>query len=168
MLDPAAFHFIERFTQADLEEHPVWRHYEEARDRVVILSWGVSRDLLDEETEKFKFCGPEPLYPVLELGEAGVLGAPGDRAGLNIRVRFESQTGDHFAGYVIEPHAFGIFYQRQDYCFNRSLPSAASRTAEKLASAVSRSVAELFPIRYSADLELARGESFGGEIARFW
>jgi hypothetical protein len=162
MLDPKTFRFIEMFTRVDLEEHPVWRHYDESRDRSLILGWGVDANQLGREVAKFQFCGPHPLYPVLQLDPLP------DGPGMNIRAQFVGSNDCRLDGYLIDPHAFGVFVSDQEFCFNRNLPSAARRQVMQLAAALGVTGEELFPLSYSADLVRADGSRVEGKIERHW
>jgi hypothetical protein len=162
MLDSKTFRFVEMFTRSDLEVHPVWRHYDESRDRSLILAWGVGGERLDREVAKFKFCGPHPLYPVLQLDPLP------DGSDMNIRVQLVTSNDCRLDGYVIDPHAVGVFAADREFCFNRNLPGAAGRQAAKLAAALGATVEELFPLSYRADFVRADGSAIEGKLGRYW
>jgi hypothetical protein len=156
------FEMIEIITRGALERHPVWTHYEQEQDRDVILGWGVREKTLDDEVARYEFCGPQPLFPVLQLDPLP------PRPHLIVSVTFESACGTSLAGYLLEPHAFGVFAGDREFCFNRILASLAARAAAGLASALGRRPERLFPLAYSSDLRTPEGRAIRGEIAAFW
>jgi hypothetical protein len=162
MLDCNSFHLIEYFSREDLDRHPVWRQYEESCDRERILAWGVEPETLDREVAKFRFCGSDPLYPVLDVDPLPAGG------GLSIRVSYETRGGAALQGYVIEPHAFGLYSGDRELCLNRNLPAAARRCSEQLVQALGAPLSEIFPITYSSDFKRADGTRVQGELAVFW
>jgi hypothetical protein len=162
---PDDFYLIEYFTRGDLDRHPVWRHFDEVRDREQVLQWKVAEDRLDAEVEKFRYCGTEPLYPVLALDPLPAF------AGLTIRVSFLIPHADgerRLDGYLIDPHVFGIFVDERQFILNENLPDAAARQAAALADAVGADAGELFPLRYESEWVRADGRRVEGEIERFW
>lgn len=156
------FELIESVTADALARHPVWSHWNPEVDRERVLAWGVAPEALDHQLEKFKACGLVPLYPVADFA------ALSDRKGLTIAARFETADGARLSGYVLEPHAFGIFHRGEEYSFNRSLPAYARRESERLADALGASPDTLFPLFFRLDVSLPAGEGHQGEIARFW
>jgi len=156
------FEMIETISRAALEKHPVWAHYHEEEDRETILAWGVSGEDLDGEIARYEFCGPHPLYPVLKLDPLPV------KAHLLIAVAFEGADGTRLPGYVFAPHAFGIYVDDQEFCFNRKLAGVSAREAARLGAALKADSDRLFPLRYATLLRAADGAEIADEIARFW
>jgi len=162
LLTTDTFEMIETLSRAALERHPVWTHYDKPEDRDVILGWGVPRQALDEEIARYEFCGPQPLYPVLEFDPL----PPKDH--LIVGATFALANGTTLTGYLLEPHAFGLFVENQEFCFNRSLASLSDRTAGRLAAALGERPDELFPMRYTTGVRASDGRTIEGEIDRFW
>jgi hypothetical protein len=162
---PDDFYLIEYFTRADLDRHPVWHHFDVVSDREHVLQWKVGAERLDAEVEKFRYCGTEPLYPVLALDPLP------DFAGLTIRVTYviPLATGERrLDGYLIDPHVFGILVDERQYIINENLPDAAARQAAALADAVGTDAGALFPLRYESEWVRADGSRVEGQIERFW
>ena len=156
------FEMIETITREALERHPVWAHFEQAEDRDVILGWGVHEQTVDDQIARYEFCGPQPLFPVLELDPLPL------RPHLILCVTFESARGATMPGYLLEPHAFGVFAGDREFCFNRIMAPIAARAAAGLAAAVDCEPEQLFPLAYTSDLRTHAGHAIRGEIAAFW
>jgi hypothetical protein len=156
------FEMIETITREALARHPVWAHFEQEEDRDVILGWGVRETTVDDEIARYEFCGPQPLFPVLQLDPLP------PRPHLIVSVTFESACGASLPGYLLEPHAFGVFAGDREFCFNRNLASIAARAADGLASDLGRDPERLFPLAYASDLRTHTGCAIRGEIAAFW
>ena len=162
MIAADTFEIIETLTRDALETHPVWTHYEKPSDRDAILSWGVSVKALDDEIARYEFCGPQPLYPVLQLDPLP------RKEHLIVAAVFEAACGIALPGYVLEPHAFGLFVGDREFCFNRNLVGLSARTAGELESALAEEIERLFPLRYASGLRRHDGGAIEGEIERFW
>jgi hypothetical protein len=162
MIDADSFEMIETLTREALEAHPVWTHYEEPRDREAILSWGVPVKALDDEIARYEYCGPQPLYPVLQLDPLP------RKEHLIVGTVFEAACGIALPGYVLEPHAFGLFVGDREFCFNRILVGLSARAAGELESALAEEIERLFPLRYASGLRRHDGGAIEGEIERFW
>lgn len=163
MLDAKSFRFIEMFTRDDLAQHPVWHHFDEGRDRARILAWGVAPEQLAREVARFQTCGPEPLYPVLALD------ALPEVPNLNIAVVLETAGGARLEGYLVEPHAFGVYVGDLEIVFNQQLPARGGRQAQTVADAMGIDVRRLFPLRYRAPgVRRLDGRPVEGEIPRYW
>ena len=162
MITADTFNMIETLTREALEAHPVWTHYEKPRDRDAILSWGVPVTALDDEIARYEYCGPQPLYPVLQLDPL----PPTEH--LIVAAVFETAGGIALPGYVLEPHAFGLFVGDQEFCFNRNLVGVSARAAAKLGSALAEEPRSLFPLRYASGLRSHDGRTIEGEIQRYW
>ena len=162
---PEDFHLIEYFTRGDLERHPVWRHFDEGRDRAQVIEWGVPAERVDEEVEKFRYCGTEPLYPVLALDPLPSIDD------LTIRVTYVADTSDgveRLDGYVIDPSAYGIYLGERQFILNENLPDAAGRQASALAAALATDLEALFPLPYESPWTLANARRVEGQVACFW
>jgi hypothetical protein len=153
---------IESISRAALERHPVWAHFEAATDRDTILAWGVDPEIADREIGRYEFCGPQPLYPVLQLEPLP------PQSHLIIGVTFESKLGSRCPGYLLEPHAFGIFVEDREFCLNRNLEGLSQRVAVRLASALDTNPDQLFPLRYESELRSHDGDEIRGSVERFW
>jgi len=162
MITADSFEMIELITREALERHPVWAHYERSDDHNRILGWGVRGETLDGEIARYEFCGPQPLYPVLQLDPLPRM------PHLVVSVSFHTSCGISLPGYLLEPHAFGVFIGDHEICFNRNLRSLAARTAAGLGAALDRDPECLFPLRYAAALRTDDGREISGEIDRFW
>jgi len=162
VITPDSFEMIETVTRGALEKHPVWAHYETPEDRGTILSWGVAPETADREIGRYELCGPQPLYPVLRLDPLP------PQAHLIVAVRFESNLGIWCPGYVLAPHAFGLFVGEREYCLNRSLAGLSERVALRLAAALETDCDLLFPLRYSSELRSHDGAEIRGVLERFW
>jgi hypothetical protein len=162
MIRAESFEMIETLTREALEAHPVWTHYEEPRDREAILSWGVPVKALDDEIARYEYCGPQPLYPVLQLDPLP------RKEHLIVAAVFDAACGIELSGYVLEPHAFGLFVGDRELCFNRNLVGLSARAAGELESALGEEIERLFPIRYATGLRRHDGSRIEGEIERFW
>jgi hypothetical protein len=156
------FEMIETLTRGALEAHPVWTHFEKADDRDTILGWGVPVSLLDEEIARYEYCGPQPLYPVLQLDPLP------QREHLIVAAIFDAACGVELPGYVLEPHAFGLFVGDREFCFNRNLAGISARAAAALASELAEEAERLFPLRYATGFRTHDGRAIEGEIERFW
>jgi len=162
MITADTFEMIETLTREALQKHPVWTHYEESEDRNVILGWGVGVKTVDDEIARYEFCGPQPLYPVLQIDPLP------RRPHLIVAVTFDTACEIALPGYLLEPHAFGIFIDDQEFCFNRNLIGLSARTAAKLGSTLGEDPERLFPLRYAAGLRAGDGRAIRGEIERYW
>jgi hypothetical protein len=160
---PREFELIERISREALASHPAWMHYDEKVDAERIQAWGVSRDHLASLTKPFESCGLIPLYPVLDLESLD----KEDR--VMLAAHFGNGAGLEFDGYLLEPLAFGLFHESEEYSFNRSLPGFSAREARRLATAAGVGEDELLPFRFELDPRLATpGEAGHGEIDRYW
>jgi hypothetical protein len=162
MIEPETFEMIESVSQAALEKHPVWAHFENRDDRTAILDWGVGRDRLDDEIARYDHCGTQPLYPVMQVDPLPPL------RHLIVAVTFESGTGQCCAGYMLAPHAYGIFVGDREYCLNRNLAALSARVATRLAEALDTPVDDLFPFQYESRVTDHDGVAIRGTLDRFW
>jgi hypothetical protein len=153
---------IESISRAALERHPAWAHLESPEDRETILGWGVAPGIADREIARFEFCGPQPLYPVLKLYPL-----PPQRH-LLLGVTFSSDSGIRCPGYLLEPHAFGLFVGDREFCLNRHLAGLSKRIAVRLATALGTAPERLFPLRYESALRRHDGSEIRGTLERFW
>lgn len=161
MITPENFEMIETISPEALERHPVWACFEATIDRETLLGWGVPAATVDREITRYEFCGHQPLYPVLQLEPLP------PQQHLIVRVTFATACGGEIAGYLLEPHAFGIFVNGLEFCFNRNLPSLSGRVAAELETALG-TTQPIFPLRYASDLRLDTGDRIAGDISRFW
>jgi len=159
-MDPADFELIETLDRKALELHPVWKTYR-AGDRPWILSWGVEPAWLDAELERFGYCGPEPLFPVIDCDPLP------DRGELAVAAEVRLSSGAVLPGYRLAPLAFGVFADHE-YTFNQGLPRFALRNAEHLAAALGISRDEVFPITFRCAVRGPDGRPLVGEIAAPW
>lgn len=159
-MDPEDFELIETLDRKAFERHPVWKTYRSG-DRSWILSWGVEPAWLDAELERFGYCGPEPLFPVLEYDPLP------ERGEVAVGVELELASGAVVPGYLLEPLAFGVFAD-VEYTFNRGLPRFALRNAERLAATLGISRDEVFPVRYRSAVRRSDGSPLEGEIGELW
>jgi hypothetical protein len=162
MITADSFEMIETLTREALERHPVWTYYEQSDDRDLILGWGVRGKTIDDEIARYEFCGPQPLYPVLQLDPLPRM------PHLIVSVSFRTDCGTSLPGYLLEPHAFGVFIGDREICFNRNLVGRSARAAAELGAALDRDPEHLFPLRYAAGLQTDDGREINGEIERFW
>jgi len=162
MITADTFEMIETLTRDALEVHPVWTHYEKSEDRDTILSWGVPVKALDDELARYEYCGPRPLYPVLQLDPLP------SKDHLIVAAAFETACGIALSGYVLDPHAFGLFVGDQEFCFNRNLVGVSARAAAKLGAALADEPGRLFPLRYASRFRSHDGRAIEGEIERYW
>lgn len=162
MITPDSFEMIETVSREALEKHPVWAHFESPEDREIILSWGVTPERLDGEIRRYEFCGPSALYPVLELDPL-----PSQRH-LIVGVTFESSDEIRCAGYLFEPHAFGIFVGDEEFCLNRNLAQLSEQNAARLASALDTRLDRLFPLQYTCEFRNQQGIAIAGKLEPFW
>jgi hypothetical protein len=147
-MEPEAFEMVETLDRGALERHPVWTPFRPA-DRPWILAWGVPPERLDQQIALYQYCGPDPLFPVLDRGRLPA------RPDLIVAARFTlGATGAGCPGYVLAPHAWGVFTERSEHVFNRGLPAASRRSAERLLAALGLAVApeHAFPMRYRTTL----------------
>jgi hypothetical protein len=159
-MKPEDFELIETLDRAALERHPVWKTYRPG-DRAWVLSWGVEPDWLDGELERFGYCGPEPLFPVLEYDPLP------ERSEIAVAVELRLASGQVLPGYLLEPLAFGVF-AGVEYTFNRGLPRFALRNAERLASELGISRDQVFPIHYRSGVRDHDGRPLEGQITEPW
>jgi hypothetical protein len=162
MITPDSFKMIESVSRAALEKHPVWAHFESPQDRQIILDWGVASETVDGEIKRYEYCGPPPLYPVLELDPLPSL------PHLVVGVTFESSLETRCSGYLLEPHAYGVFVGDEEFCLNRNLPQPAKEVAERLADALGTSAELLFPLHYASKIRNQQGIAIQGAIEAFW
>ena len=162
MITADTFEMIETITREALEAHPVWTHYEKPEDRDAILGWGIPVKALDDEIARYEFCGPQPLYPVLQLGPLP------RKEHLIVAATFDTACGIALPGYVLEPHAFGLFVGDRELCFNRNLVDLSARAAAKLESALAEKPERLYPLRFTAGLRTYDGRAIEGTIERYW
>jgi len=159
----AHFELIERISQEALAAHPAWTHFEPEVDRDRLLGWGVSQQAIEEHEGPFVACGLIPLYPVLETSDLK------SRSDVMIAARFTPSGGPPLDGYLLEPHAFGVFHGGHEYSFNRNLPGFSGREAVRLARVLDLRADELFPMTWALDGRLANlPGAQAGSIAAFW
>ena len=48
-----------------LELHPLWAPFRGDEDREMILAWGVTVERLDQEIDRFEYCGTDPLWRLI-------------------------------------------------------------------------------------------------------
>ena len=159
-MKPEDFEMVETLDRAALERHPVWKTYR-AGDRASILAWGVEPSWLDAELERFGYCGPEPLFPVLECDPL----PEGSEIVVAAEIRLAS--GATLPGYLLEPMAFGVFAD-SEYTFNRGLSRHALQTAERLGAEFDVSREEIFPMSYRCVVRGTDGRPLVGEIVAPW
>lgn len=158
------FELIERISPEALASHPAWTHFEVEVDRARVLASGIPAPALDDQIRRFEHCGLVPLCPVIELGELARI------PDVMLAARFTSPRGPVFDGYLLDPHAFGLFHEGEEYSFNRSLPGFSAREARRLAATLGCQVEDLFPLvwkldpRATKDVELTAE----GSVASFW
>jgi hypothetical protein len=162
MITADTFEMIETITREALQRHPVWTHYDESTDRETILGWGVRAKTVDDEIARYEFCGPQPLFPVLQADPLP------RRPHLIVSVAFDTASGAGLPGYLLDPHAFGLFVDDREFCFNRTLGGLSARAAASLGSALGEDPERLFPLRYAAELRTDEGRAIRGEIERYW
>jgi hypothetical protein len=162
MIDADSFEMIETVTREALERHPVWAHFESPSDRSKILGCGVAPERVDAEIARYEFCGPPPLYPVLQLEPLPPL------RHLIHAVEYVSAEGLRFEGYFLAPNAFGLFADEREFCLNQDLGSLSGRVAARFATAVGSTVDALFPLQYRARFVSGDGTRLGGSLERFW
>jgi hypothetical protein len=160
-MEPDAFEMIETLDREALSRHPVWTPFRPA-DRPWILAWGVAPERLDEQLALYAFCGPEPLFPVLDRERLPA------RSDLIVAAEVTLSCGVGLPGYVLAPHAWGVFTDRAEFVFNRGLPGASRRSAERLAAALGVLVASVFPMRYRMALPGPDGACAEGEFPAPW
>lgn len=162
MTSADAFQMVETLSRTALDYHPVWCGYQENRDREMILGWGVSEKQLDDWVETYRFCGPVPLFSVLEFDPLP------DRSELIVAMTFHTRSDRELFGYLLEPQALGIFLGDREFTFNQSLPGFSARSAGLLAEASGISQEELFPLRYTTELRRHDGSRLQGEVEARW
>ena len=162
MIEPESFEMIESVSHEALEKHPVWAHFEDPADRTTIAGWGVDPGRLEEEIARYDHCGTQPLYPVLQVDPLPPI------RHLIVAATFDSNTDICCAGYLLAPHAFGIFVGDREYCLNRNLAALSARIAASLAEALDARVDDLFPFRYESRLTAHDGNVLRGTLDRFW
>jgi hypothetical protein len=160
-MKPEEFELVERVGPEALARHPVWKTWR-VGDRPRVLAWGVDPAALDAALQRFGYCGPEPLFPVLACERLP------DRSELFVAARFELASGHVLPGYLLPPLAFGLFASEHEVAFNRSLPGFARRMADKLAAELGISPDGIFPIRWRSSVRGPEGEPLAGEIAAPW
>ncbi len=140
------FEMRERLAAEDLAWHPVWAPFR-AGDRARVLGWGVAPERLDAELERYAYCGPDPLFPVLE-SEA----MPG-RADLVVAGSLQFSGGAVLSSaYRIAPHVVGLFVKGREWVFNRFLPERAERAGRELAAALGLPTDAIFPMHFRGRL----------------
>lgn len=162
MIGPSDFALREVVDAEAIALHPVWAPYGDAGDRELILSWGVEADRLDRELVRYDDCGPSMHFPVLALQPLP------RKAGVIVAARFVGADGRSLEGWVMPPHAFGLFADGHDISFNRTLPGMAAAQLRRLGDLLGSTAEPLFPIRYESGLEQVDAGAIRGEIARFW
>jgi hypothetical protein len=116
---------------------------------------------LDAELERFLYCGPEPLFPVLECEPL-----PEGRE-IVVAAEIRLASGVALPGYLLDPLAFGVFTDCE-YTFNRGLSRHALQTAERLGAEFGVSRNEVFPLTYRCAVRGPDGRPVVGEIAAPW
>jgi hypothetical protein len=163
-MEPEAFEMVETLDREALARHPVWTPFRPA-DRPWILAWGVPPERLDQQIALYQYCGPEPLFPVLDRGRLPA------RPDLIVAARITlGATGVELPGYVLAPHAWGVFSGGGEHVFNRGLPAASRRSAERLVAALGLAVAPeaVFPMRYRTEPTDAVAAPDEGEFPAPW
>ena len=160
-MKPESFELIETVDRDALARHPVWKTYR-ASDRPWILAWGVDPSRLDAQLERLAYCGPAPLFPVLEYAP---LAEKCDD--LVVAAELRLAAGSLLPGYLLEPLAFGVFADHE-YTFNRSLPDHARQMAERLASELGIAREQVFPMTYRSAVHGPGGGPLTGEILAPW
>jgi len=156
------FEMIETLSREALARHPVWAHFRDPDDRETILGWGVGADALEAQIARYRSCGLQPLYPVLRCDPLPAI------PHLVVAVRFDCADGTQLPGYVIAPHAFGIYVGEREFTFNRNLATLSRRVAASLGAALGRDAERLFPLRPVPQLPGVDDARVAGEIPRFW
>jgi hypothetical protein len=159
-MKPEEFELIERVGPEALARHPVWKTWRSS-DRPRVLAWGVDPAALDAALERFGYCGPEPLFPVLECDPLP------DDAELVVAARMRLASGHELPGYRMAPLAFGVFTPHE-YAFNRGLPRFALQMAERLGAELGIARDEVFPMRWRAPVRAPDGSPLEGEIPAPW
>lgn len=162
MISADSFEMIETLSREALAKHPVWAHFRDPEDRARILAWGVSAATLDAEVARLEYCGTPLLFPVIRTDPLPPI------PHLIVAASFECADGTRLPGYLIAPHAFGLYVGDRELCFNRNLAGASARAAAGLGAALGREPEQLFPLRYTSALREADGSRNEGEIPRFW
>ena len=145
-----------------LEAHPAWAPFRGGEDREMILGWGVTAERLDEEIDRFAYCGTEPLFPILQLDPLPEIG------GMVLAATFEAKNGRTLSGYLIGGGAFGLFTEQREFSFNTSLPEAGGFVARRLGDALSMDWRDLFPFRYQTGFCGVDGREIEGAFESFW
>ena len=158
-----AFELIERVTPEALGRHPAWTHFEPDLDHDRLIGWGVTVKQIEEQEAAFVACGLIPLYPVLDPASLE------DRNDVALAAHFESAAGPCVSGYLLEPHAFGLFVDGHEFSFNRNLREFSGREAVRLADAIGVDAKALFPMTWRLDERLRKlpGEH-EGVLAAYW
>lgn len=162
--EPAsAFELIERITPEALARHPAWTHFEPDLDHDRLIAWGVTVEQIERQEAAFVACGLIPLYPVLDPSSLE------DRTDVTLAARFEPEGGPTLAGYLLDPHAFGVFVSGHEFSFNRNLRDFSAREAVRLARALGRSPEQLFPLTWQLDERLRKlPGDHEGVLRPFW
>ena len=128
-----------------------------------LIGWGVTVQQIEEQEAAFVACGLIPLYPILDSG------ALEDRADVALAAHFESAAGVRVSGYLLDPHAFGLFVDGHEFSFNRNLREFSAREAGRLAEALGVAPDALFPMTWRLDERLQKlpGEH-EGVVTAFW
>jgi hypothetical protein len=127
-----------------------------------LIGWGIAGEVVDREAARYEYCGHQPLYPVLALDPLP------PQSHLIVQMTFLAASGGSLQGYLLAPHAFGIFANGREFCFNRNLPTLAARIAAELEKALATVSPPIFPLRYTSDLRNDAGDPIAGEIPSFW
>ncbi len=145
-----------------LEEHPLWAPLKGDEDREMILGWGVAAERLDEEIDRFAYCGTDPLFPILQFDPLPEIG------GMVLAATFEAPNGRKLHGYVMGSGTFGVFAENREFTFNRSLPEAGAFAARRLGQVLEVGWRDLFPLRYHTGFRSADGREIEGAFLPFW
>ncbi len=145
--------------RAHLERHPAWGPYGDPGDRELILGSGVAADVLDAALSRFDDCGPALLFP-LPLDD----GRLPDKTSMMVAARFTTAAGADLHGWVMEPHAFGLYAADRELAFNRTLVRGAAEKLEELSRLLAIEAAQVFPLRFETDLRRVDGSALCGTI----
>ena len=162
MIEVGTFQMADRVDRALLERHPAWSPYNERRDRDLIVGWGVAPADLDREIQRFEYCGTLLLFPVLEIDPLPPI------VNVFVAARFTTASEASLPGYLLDPHAFGVFVDEKEFTFNRHLAGVSQAAAGKLAQALGADPEGLFPLQYATGLRDADGRALDGQIERPW